>query len=134
MLDSPCKSPDWPPERGLSPSCENATVATLSLFPRTGLLRPLAVFRAVAFLPLALDFAVVFFGAAFFFADFFAEVCFADFRGADLFVTRLLAGFFFALTFFDFVCFFFVFFLVAIRAVYHRPVVQRRDRRRTSQA
>jgi hypothetical protein len=65
MLDNPCKSPDWPPERAANPSGSNATVSTLWLFPRTFIF-----FRAFFF-------AIFFFVAALWPSDLFAVVRFS---------------------------------------------------------
>src|SRR4029077_10777657 len=98
-LVNPCKSPDCPPARDPRPFGVNVTVSTISLFPRTGLFRALAVFPAAFFLLPALTFTLAFFGTDFFCGNFFLGAAF--------------------LPAIRFVCFFLDFFLVAIGEVYH---------------
>src|SRR5436190_3484613 len=108
-LDNPCKSPACSPDRAIAPSSANASVSTLRLFLRTCSLTPATVLSTAVFLAPTFVFASIFFGAAFFFTMVFLEGTLFDFFiGATL----LPAG-----------CLFLVFSLVAIHAVYHRPVI-----------
>lgn len=106
MLDNPCKSPDCPPERALSPSGAKASVRTLWLL--ACFLGARAGFAAVFFLAAIFVLAAVLFGVAFFLANLFL--------GVARFLASFFGAFFFGAFFFDFASFFFI----AIGAVYHR--------------
>src|SRR5882724_3848360 len=110
-LDNPCKSPDCSPDRAIAPSSALASVSTRRLFLRTCFLTPATVLSTAVFLAPTFVFASILFGAAFFFAMFFLEGTLFDFFiGATLLPAD---------------CLFLVFSLVAIHAVYHRPVIHR---------
>src|SRR6266404_5345106 len=90
-LDNPCKSPDWPPDRGLRPWRVKAAVSTTEPFAAC-VLGARAFFRAVFFLLASLVFAAALFRAVlFFFADFSLRV--------ELFLAGFFSAFFFVFDF-----------------------------------